>query len=341
MSDKYFISYTTVHGLHEITLAQGKKLTHLNVAFAPMVEGGIVSIEHARKKLVQLKRIRAINPDLQILISTGGGANKGHGEATKTEEGLAKLVKSTMDIVEEFDFDGIDCDWEFPGDTDIMEEKYQHTALMKAYREALDCLSKKRNNKKYWLTIAAGVGEWCIERLELDKSHHYMDFINLMTYDLRCNSFYSGHHTNLYESENSAEVSSCDTNIRLVVEAGVPIEKIALGVAFYSREMNGLSKEGNVFNQTMQEKSDYGPDYTAIQMIFEKHMDYVKYWDEQAKAPYLFNGDNLISYDDPMSVKYKCDYVHEKNLIGAFYWVHGSDKTGTLFQAMYDGLYLR
>lgn len=341
MNSKYFISYTTAIGLHEITPAQARKLTHLNVAFAPMVEGGIVSIEHVRKKLIHIGKIRKMNPELQILISTGGGANKGHGEATKTAEGIDKLVKSTMDIVEEFDFDGIDCDWEFPGDTDIMEEKYQHTALMKAYREALDDLSVKNNKRKYWLTIAAGVGEWCIERLELDKSHHYMDFINLMTYDLRCNSVYSGHHTNLYEPENPEMVSSCDTNIQLMVEAGVPIEKIALGVAFYSREMDGLSREGNVFNQKTEKASDYGPDYTAINLIYEKHMDYIKYWDDKAKAPYLFNGDNMISYDDPMSVRHKCDYVHEKNLIGAFYWVHGSDKTGILFQAMYDGLYVR
>lgn len=338
---KYFISYTTAGGLIEITQTQAKKLTHLNVAFAPMVEGGVVSIENGRKYMHHVAKIKEFNPNLQILISTGGGNNKGHGEATKTAEGIDKLVKSTMDIVEEFNLDGIDCDWEFPGDTGIIEEKYQHTALFKAYREALDELGAKNNNKKYWLTTAAGAGQWFIDRTEIAKVQEYTDFINLMTYDLRGWDEYSGHHTNLYQPDGAPVQHSCHGDIKLMTDAGVPISKIALGVAFYSHQWFGLEDKNNGLNQKFEKVSVFGPDYTAINLIFEKRPDYVKYWDDSAKAPYLFNGDSLITYDDPMSIKYKCDYVHEHNLAGAFYWVHGSDKTGTLFNAMYDGLFVR
>jgi hypothetical protein len=108
---------------------------------------------------------------------TGGGGDRGHGEATSTPEGLDKLTSSTVRLVEKYDLDGIDCDWEFPGDTGIIEEKYQHTALFADYRRKLDALSEK-NHKRYWLTTAAGAGEWYLARTEIHESHKYLDFIN-------------------------------------------------------------------------------------------------------------------------------------------------------------------
>ena len=43
-----------------------------------------------------------------------------------------------------------------------------------------------------------------------------------------------------------------------------------------------------------------------------------RYWDENAKAPYLFNSETnqLISYDDEESVRYKCEYAIENNMAG-------------------------
>lgn len=155
--DYYFVGYVQRNKLDTVTDEQAKKLTHLNIAFAP-VEDGLTVMELTDSEIKELKRIKNINKNLSILVSTGGGGNRGHGEATKTKERLDRLVASTIDIVKKYDLDGIDCDWEFPGDTGIIEEKYQHTLLFKAYREQLDLLQKKCN-KYFWLTTAAGCGQ--------------------------------------------------------------------------------------------------------------------------------------------------------------------------------------
>lgn len=326
----YFVGYVNKGSMHTITDEQAKALTHLNLAFAPMVED-ITVMELDKAQIDELKRIKKANPELNVLVSTGGGNNHGHGEATSTQAGMDKLVASTMDIVIRYDLDGIDCDWEFPGDTGIIEEKYQHTALFAAYRKALDTLGEK-TGKKYWLTTAAGSGQWYLDRTEIQTSHEYLDFINLMTYDSNTGGKVTGHHTNLYEPKGEGiRPHSADYHIHLMVGAGVPIEKILIGAAFYSQQWNNVPDIDHGYRQTSPELNNWGPGYTDIVDHYENKNGYIKYFDEAARAPFLFNGSTFFSYDDPTSVKEKCDYAKAHHMAGIFYWVHDADRRGELF----------
>lgn len=336
--NKLFVGYVTLRSLQSITDGQARMLTHLNLAFAPMCNGETV-MSLSDRQISELARIRRANPSLAILVSTGGGGDRGHGEATKTPEGLRKLVSSTIQLVEQYHLDGIDCDWEFPGDTGIIEEKYQHTALFAAYRQQLDSLSR-RDGKKYWLTTAAGAGEWYLERTEIGQSHQYLDFINLMTYDSNTDSFVAGHHTHLYEPQHPGcpRVQSADHNIHILYEAGVPMEKILMGIAFFSHRWDDVPNVDHGLYQVSPYKNMFGPSYTEISLKYERAMDYIKYWDDKACAPFLYNGRTFISYDDPLSVTLKCRYVLEKGMGGAFYWVHDCDAGSVLFDTMHDVL---
>ena len=337
---KYFVGYVTLSTIFSVTDTQAKKLTHLNLAFAPMKDGETV-MELKDRQLLEIARLRRANPRLAVLVSTGGGGDRGHGEATATWEGRDKLTSSTVDLVEHYGLDGIDCDWEFPGDTGIMEEKYQHTALLSDYRRKLDLLSA-RTGKKYWLTTAAGAGEWYLNRTEIHKSHVFLDFINLMTYDSNTDSTVAGHHTHLYESNvpGCPRIQSADHNIRIMVEAGIPIEKILMGVAFFSHRWDQVPDVNHGLYQKTPFKNMYGPGYSEIALKYENRMDYTKYWDKDAMAPFLYNGRTFISYDDPRSVSLKCEYVLAHNMAGAFYWVHDLDAGSVLFDTMYDVLSL-
>ena len=336
--NKYFAGYVTLGTLFSVTDTQARKLTHLNLAFAPVKEGETV-MELNPRQLLELERLRRANPKLAILVSTGGGGDRGHGEATATREGLDKLAASTVLLVEKYGLDGIDCDWEFPVDTGVAAEKRQHTALFAAYRRKLDALGEK-TGKKYWLTTAAGAGEWYLDRTEIHKSHAYLDFINLMTYDSNTDSAIAGHHTHLYESRvpGCPRIQSADHNIRILVEAGVPVEKILMGVAFFSHRWDQVPDVNHGLYQPTPFKNMYGPSYTEIALKYEPAMDYIKYWDEDAKAPFLYNGTTFISYDDPRSVRLKCEYALRRGMGGAFYWVHDCDAGSVLFDAIYDTL---
>ncbi len=335
----YFVGYCSANGLPHITRGQAQKLTHLNIAFG-VVENDLISIERIRKFLRFLPQIRAYNPSLHILLSTGGGNAFGHGPATKPDK-IAAFVDSTMAVIREFDLDGIDCDWEFPGNTGDAAEKYQHTDLLRRYREALDAYAAERG-KGCCLTIAAAAGQWFLDATEMEKIHGYLDFINLMTYDMRGWNQPAGHHTNLYEPKNAPVRFSADEGIRLLTGIGVPAEKIVMGCAFYSRRWDGIHDPGANHGMHMPAETigDFGPDYTQIALNYEKNPEYIKYWDDTAKAPWLFGGGSFISYDDPRSIACKAAYVKQHGLGGLMYWQHTADATGTLFNAIYDNLML-
>ena len=46
-------------------------------------------------------------------------------------------------------------------------------------------------------------------------------------------------------------------------------------------------------------------DFTDLDRDYINKNGYIRYWDDEAKALYLFNGDNFISYDDEESISHK------------------------------------
>lgn len=60
----------------------------------------------------------------------------------------------------------------------------------------------------------------------------------------------------------------------------------------------------------------------------ENKKGYTKYWDDVAKAPYLFNARTkyFITYDDERSIREKCDYIKKNGLAGAMFWEYADDK---------------
>ena len=67
--------------------------------------------------------------------------------------------------------------------------------------------------------------------------------------------------------------------------------------------------------------------YTFIKDSVLNSDGFIRYWDEQAQAPYLFNKKTrqLLVYDDEESIKIKCQYVKDKNLAGVMFWQYESD----------------
>jgi chitinase len=66
----------------------------------------------------------------------------------------------------------------------------------------------------------------------------------------------------------------------------------------------------------------------------------VRFWDDRAKAPYLWNeaAKTFITYDDPQSIRVKADYVRDKGLGGMMFWELSQDRNDELLDVIVTSL---
>ena len=339
---KYVLTaYVTDASLSMLTQEDVGKLTHMNIAFGK-VANDTITTKHL-KNLKRLSSIREYNPELKILLSVGGWGAGGFSEAAATKEGRTRFARSAVSVLEEWEFDGIDLDWEYPcySQADIVSsprDKYTFTELVLQTREEIDKHSKK-DGKAYLLTIATGADQYYIDGTEMDKVEQCLDLIQLMTYDMRGGfQTLTGHHTNLFTPTGDLFRISVDASVNLFQKAGVPPEKIVIGAAFYSRMWKNTPNKNNGLHQMTDSFGGYGPSYSDLAANYINRNGYTRFWDDEAKAPYLFDGSNFISYDDEQSLRAKCRYLKENNLAGIMFWEYRHDKTHTLLHTMYEAL---
>ncbi|MGG6310872.1 glycoside hydrolase family 18 protein [Paenibacillus macerans] len=342
MSRKYVVAgYISDRHLPELTKEDLMKLTHLNIAFGHVKQDRIETGHLQNMKL--LAGLKKEHPGLTVLLSVGGWSAGGFSEAAFTEEGRQAMAESAVRAVGEYAIDGIDLDWEYPcyaeaGIAAGPDDKTNFTRLLRTMREALD-RQGERDGRRYGLTIAAGADQYYIDGTEMAEVQRYLDFVQLMTYDMRGGfQTLTGHHTNLYTGTGDLFRISVDASVGLFVRSGVPKEKIVIGAAFYSRIWRDVPDANRGLYQMAPGAGGYGPDFTALTSEYIGQNGFTRYWDEEAKAPYLFDGRTFISFDDEASIHYKCEYIKERGLAGLMFWEYGCDKTHRLLDAMHQGL---
>jgi chitinase len=335
------VGYVSDSALPDMTREDLLKLTHINVAFGHVRQDEIVT-EHL-KQVDAIKKIKRDHPELKVLLSVGGWSAGGFSEAASTETGREKMAASAVRIVRTLPFDGIDLDWEYPcyGEAGIASspaDKRNFTLLLRAIREALD-LQGSADGRHYMLTIAAGADQYYVDGTEMDQVQQYLDYVQLMTYDMR-GGFQSltGHHTNLYTPTGDLFRISTDASVRMFVGAGVPKNKIVIGAAFYSRKWTEVPNRNKGLHQMAGSTGGYGPSFTELDADYINKQGFIRYWDDEARAPYLFDGSTFISYEDEQSIGAKCGYVAEQGLAGIMFWEYSCDKTRRLLDAIHRGL---
>jgi chitinase len=318
------------------------KLTHINLAFAGISEGVITN----NIKSTQLKIIRKLkqkNNQLQVLISIGGWGNDCFSYVALTEKSRNKFANSVAVYLHKYRLDGVDIDWEFPvtgsdGKRGLPEDKEHFTLLVQALRDKLDLIAK-HDHKKYLLTFAASVSLFYINSIELEKLTPLVDFINLMTYDFHGRWEQStGLHTNLYSTVEDPTSLSADYGVKRYIQAGIPPEKLILGTAFYGYGWSGVANVNNGrYQAATGECKSYS--YQELARNYINRNGFLRYWDDQAKAPYLWNGDTFITYEDEESLNYRTIYIRANQLGGIMIWEYCHDMDGTLLNRIYRELY--
>ena len=321
-----------------ITEQDAKRLTHIHVAFGHLGIDGSIDVSHLNIH-DRMAQIRKWNPDIKILVSIVPREPDAFTVCAASEELRKKVGRSCCEMVRDYHFDGVDFDWEYPcvpsnGMNSHPSDKQNFTLFCEEVRKSFDAMGGSP-----LLSIAAGADIYYVESVELPALAGILDYICLMTYDLKC-GFHAlaGHHTPLYSSTGDVFRNSCDQALRLFNEAGVPKEKLLMGAAFYSRKWENIGDRNHGLLQISKLGGGYGPDYGDLEAGYINKNGFVRYWDEEAKAPWLFNGSTFLSYDDEESIRHKCAYIKEHGYGGIFYWEHKCEPGGVLLKTMYESL---
>ena len=335
---KYILGYVTEEA--KVTRSDAEKLTHICCAFGRLRMDGSILWNHPVHD--HLEEIRAWNPEIRILLSLVNNQGENNAFTTVCADPQLRQVfaENCADLVAKHGYDGVDLDWEYPCvpsnfQDSSPQDRDNFTETLRAIRKVFDALP----GRKPLLSIAAGADVYYAASVDLPAVSEVLDFINLMTYDLKC-GFHalSGHHTQLYSSTGDYFRNSCDQALRLFTANGVPKEKLLMGCAFYSRKWENVPDRNHGFLQLTKCGGGYGPSWEELEKHYINQNGFTCYWDDEAKAPFLFDGSTFISYDDPRSLREKCAYVNREGYAGIFYWEHRCDTTGKLLDTLYRGI---
>ncbi len=346
IEDLKIIGYVAGYENYDPALVDAKKLTHINYAFANIVDGEPkFELTTDSVKISKLIALKKSNPKLKILYSIGGWVWSNHFSHTAAyKENRIKFAISSVKLMKKHGFDGVDLDWEYPGqrgeDNDFRpSDKNNFNLLLEEIRKELEKVGAI-DNKHYLLTIATGADQAYIDNTDLGDAHKYLDFINVMCYDFYHGWFFqTGHHANLYPSKKEKFTgNSGQEAIIRHIKAGVPSNKLIMGIPFYARQWKKVTLENDGLYQTAMTTGTIAPYWDIVEKI--KSGNYKKGYDDSAKASYLWNAKDsiFISWETPKEIKQKATYIKKNNLGGAMFWEYSLDKDQELLNTLFQNI---
>jgi chitinase len=316
---------------YENSIPDPAYFTHLFYAFAEIyIDNGQYKgfkVSGNESRFAQIAALKVKYPHLKISLSF---ANNIENSDNKHAGGFSLLAKSDnlrkafandcKTFLQKWNIDGVDMDWEFPGLSwgaaafDVSVDVANHVLLMKQLRETL--------GSSYLLSYAG----YCMDKqpvsggsryIDIAAVAPYVDFVNIMTYDL---DEAPRHHCALSDSRAYRD---CQRSVNAYLQAGMPANKLVLGIPFYGR--HSFSTAPTALN------------YKTI-LTLNPQTYKIDNWDATASVPYVtYNGQFYCGYDNARSIGLKGEWLLKLGMKGMMYWQYDADDSNaTLRTAVWN-----
>jgi chitinase len=260
---------------------------------------------------------------VQLLLSLGGwGWDKQFAAMVSKPEAEERYVKSVMAMVEKYDYDGIDLDWEYP---DTREEVNGFERLSRGFRKQLDQLGQKKG-RHLFQTMAASANPPTLKWLTNELLLETMDWVHVMTYDYAGDwTQYAGHHSPLFaSSKQPGAPRSTELTMKYLIDRGMPANRLAVGLPLYGKGF-AVSQPYASTKDAAKGRSR-GGGYNNIAKLI-KDEGWTRSWDEETKNPWAIapDGSAVIGFDDAESISLKTEWAMKQGFRGVFFWQIGGD----------------
>jgi chitinase len=231
-------------------------------------------------------------------------------------------------MVNDFGFDGLDLDFEFPSSSNIDA----YSSLIQALRTGLDKLSSDLNTTPFTISIAVAgdIKDGQAYQDHIKDIDPVIDWWHVMAYDL-CESNYQA--TACDVGNLSGGSTSGSATIEWYITNGASASKMVLGSPLYGYTYAGTSGHDQSYDKSITPKGDgdNGPggyDVKHLPLSTMKNPQITEDTDTGASWAYDSATKTLASYDTPKIATLKANYVISQQWAGAMYWEISSDNTG-------------
>jgi len=310
----------------------------------------------------QIQALKQRNPRLRTSLSVGGWGfndlnNAGLGKYTyrlfsrmvSDPKNRSQFISSAIGYARKHGFDGIDIDWEYPGDLTRggTPEDFEYVLVfLKEFYTAC-----KAENPALFLTYAApssvplGVPEYYRNNPSayfqwLAQCAQYLDWINAMCYDYHGPwnmPKFTGANAPLHRDTFPDSERFIDMTLKNYIDNGVPPEKIVLGMPAYGRSFGGvyLTDAEHGPGRPFLRAGNPGPAtqgpgvlfyYEIADMISQKKLTFGT--DSTTSTAYAYDipTEQWVSFDTPETIALKVQVIKKNGLLGGMFWSVNSDE---------------
>lgn len=340
----------------------------------------------------QLRELKVKYPDLKILLSIGGWTySKYFSNVAASASSRQKFVSSCIDMFLKGNlptgisgdpsggtasasgiFDGFDIDWEYPGAAGHTgnhygsQDKANYTLLLQEFRNELDSYGGSIG-KHFLLTAAVSSGQDKIAQIQTDQIGNYLDYADVMTYDMHGGFEATGpanFQDPLHNSPNDPstvivpgnEKYNIDTAIKAwtaglsdySIPGGFPASKLVMGFPFYYRGWTGVAAGSNhgLYQTATGPSAAFSysqtagiADYKELASAGLTSNSGDNFFDSTTQASWIYDGNNFYTGDTPQAIAAKTAYIKSNGMAGAMMFSLDAEDAGdTLLNAIASGL---